>query len=183
MFPLVIHVIVNNIYTVVLGRDTSQVSGWKHCLLQIGMKLVAGLGPISLAMFISNLVYILKYAGLIGFFITFFSPVVFQLSSSWVCYNTFSYMVVDDVKKVADSSIKLQPIINGKQEDKLLLDDTQTKSFTKTLFDFLFTCRNNELYKTPYSTILSHPLCVIALFLLAVMWFILTVVSLFVHPT
>lgn len=190
---------VNNLYTV-FNKDTSQVSGWKHCLIQIGMKFIAAVIPISVAMFISNLVYILKYAGLLGFFVIFFMPIVFQLSSQWVSYKTFSHTVTEETETKKLDSLKMEQF-NKRADDEgedntmpssetnedqsaMLLDDSQTKKSAKRFCKFLFTPDNDRLYTTPYSLqVLSHPLFVVFVLLLAVLWFILTFVSLFFHPT
>ena len=104
-FPLVVHTTVNNIYTVVFGRDTSQDTGFKYCLIQRLMKFVAAILPIGIALFVSNLVIVLNYAGIIGFFIAFFFPVVLQLSSQWVCQKTFCYLLDDETNNsLHDSS-------------------------------------------------------------------------------
>lgn len=178
---------VNNVYSVIFGRDTSQVSGWKHCLVQLGMKFVASILPISIALFVSNLVYVLKYGGLAGFFIAFFSPIVLQLSSQWVSYDTFHYMAQsDEVKTVPSKSLELQSIKEGKteEEESLLPEETEeAKTTGRKVFEFFFSCKHSFLYKTPYSTIFGHPLCVVFVLCLVICCFGLTVTSLFVHPS
>ena len=192
VYPLVVHTIVNNIYTVIFNRDTSQAKGWKHRLLQLLMKFIVAILPIVVALVISNLIYILKYAGLIGFIVIFF-PINLQLSSQWVCYKTFSYMLDkpdgDSTKKKSrsttenksDNSIEMQDMIED--EDALLLNEEDNKSTRTRVFEFLFTRKNAFLYMTPYSTVLSYPLSVIIISTLAYTCFILSIVSLFVHPT
>lgn len=170
------------------GLDTSQVKGWKHCFIQIGLKFVASLFPIIVAMFVSNLVYILKYAGLIAFLVVFFIPILFQLSSQWISYNTFDYMVVANdeqdmnIKNRSSKELELMSV-KGKEEEEEKLLPGQGKETVKRVLEFIFTCKNTFLYKTPYSTFLGHPLGVIFILLLAVVCFLLTVISLFVHPT
>lgn len=173
MFPLLIHTIVNNLYTVIFGRDTSQSRGWKHRLIQIGMKFVAALLPIAIAMAVSNLVYVLKYAGLLGFFISLFFPMLWQLMSSWAC---FKEGVVPEAEVGSPDRLP-----NQIQEEKApLLGGTQSAATTGSrVYQFFFTYKEMYLYKTPYSTPLSHPLCVIFFLVLAIVCFILTVISLF----
>lgn len=145
-------------------------------------------------MFISNLVYILKYAGLIGFIVVFFVPITFQLSSQWLCYNTFGYMVVDENNKICtpckeisknELELKGMNVTEESEEESLLPENMkQQKQVTiEKVFDYFFSCKNTFLYTTPYSTFMGHPLCVLFILLLAVICFILTIVSLFMHPS
>ena len=179
-----IHTIVNNIYTVVFGRDTSQTHGVKHKLIQVGMKLTASILPIAIGFFVSNLVYVLKYAGLLGFFISLFFPMLFQLSSQWVCCQLFTVSKSPNqmAKNIASSS--QGPTIQEKQP---LLPNGKASLYKKDkrrfIFEFFFTFKYRSSYKTPYSTPLSYPLCVIGFFIVAVICFVLTIVSLFVHET
>ncbi|XP_003388035.1 PREDICTED: uncharacterized protein LOC100633436 [Amphimedon queenslandica] len=184
VFPLMIHTIVNNIYTVVFGRDTSQTTGVKHKLIQVGMKFTASILPIVIGFFVSNLVYVLKYAGLLGFFISLFFPMLFQLSSQWVCCHLFTVGKSSDrvAKNIASSS--QGPTIQEKQP---LLPNGKGSLYEKGIgwfiFDFLFTFKYRDSYKTPYSTPLSYPICVIGFFVVAVICFVLTIISLFVKET
>lgn len=180
VFPLIIHTIVNNIYTVIFGRDTSQVAGWKHFLLQLLMKFIAAVIPIFVALFVSNLVYVLKYAGLTGFFIAFFFPIVFQLSSQWVCCKTFSYMTGDYLAnrdRECCTSLLINSQIQDKKEDTPLIGSKNKV----TVSQFFFSRKNSYLYMTPYSTIFSYPLCVLFIAFLSFICITLSVVSLFVH--
>lgn len=172
-----IHTIVNNIYTVVFGHDTSQAKGMKHKLIQLGMKLVASVLPIAIGFFVSNLVYVLKYAGLLGFFISLFFPMLFQLSSQWVSCKLF---YSDKSPAQRANNVAAQSTI---QEKIPLLPNKKAAPSSKKqfLFEFLFTLKYSECYKTPYSTPLSFPLSVVVFFFIAVICFGLTVASLFVH--
>ena len=94
----------------------------------------------------------------------------------------------EDVKKVpGGKSLELQSIKDNKtEEEETLLPEEEAGDVKKTsrkVFEFFFTCRNSFLYKTPYSTILGHPLCVVFVFCLVVICFLLTTASLFVHPS
>ena len=81
-YPLVIHTIANNIYTTLFCRDTSRKSKTPKLdfLLLLVIKFISAVLPIAAALFVSNLIYVLKYAGLIGFFISFFSPLLSSLA-------------------------------------------------------------------------------------------------------
>lgn len=174
VFPLMIHTIVNNIFTVI-GQDTSQLKGWKYKLIQLLMKFIGSILPIGIGMFVSNLVYVLKYAGLLGFFISLFFPMVFQLSSQWVCFRTFS----SPSKTTRKSGIMNESSSNVQEKTPLLsLTNNSDKDWKSDLVDFI-TCKNSKLYKTPYSIpLLSSPLSVVPFFILAVLCFGLTIYSL-----
>ena len=173
VFPLLIHTIVNNIYTVIFGHDTSQTNGWKHRIIQVVMKFVAALLPIVIALFVSNLMYVLKYAGLLGFFISLFFPILWQLTSQWKCFRC---SIISNRKQDSTDSFP-SPI----HEDTPLLDNSATtQSIGKSVCRFLFTYEKMYLYKTPYSTFLSHPLCVIFFLILATVCFVFTIMSLFI---
>ena len=171
MFPLLIHTIVNNIYTVIFGRDTSQTIGWKHRIIQVVMKFVAAMLPIVVALFVSNLVYVLKYAGLLGFFISLFFPILWQLTSQWICFrcNIVSNRKRDSAKGFSN------------EDTPLIRNIAAPESIGKSVCRFLFTYEKMHLYKTPYSTFFSHPLCVIFVLILATVWFVITIMSLFIQ--
>ena len=90
VYPLVVMTMVNNLYTVIFGKDSSEQCDWLHFAILVGMRLGGSILPILAAMGISNLHYILNYAGLVGFSICFFFPTALQLGSQWVCKKTFT---------------------------------------------------------------------------------------------
>lgn len=187
VYPLVVHTIVNNIYSVVLGRDTSQDKGWKLFFIQISMKLVAAVLPIAIAMGVSNLVYVLKYAGLVGFFIVLLFPIALQLTSQWKCYKQFQYLanhseaVNKSTKGLGKDSTK---IVTGDdysvQESTALLG--QRKGNATSIMEFFFSFKALFISWTPYSTYLSHPLIVVFNLCFAVSTFALTCASVSQHP-
>ncbi|KAL5502785.1 hypothetical protein EMCRGX_G009609 [Ephydatia muelleri] len=63
-YPLVTCSMVNNLYQVIMGRDTSQRKHSYDGLILVAMRAVVAILPIVCSLFISNLVYILKYGGL-----------------------------------------------------------------------------------------------------------------------
>ncbi len=209
VYPLVIHTIVSNVYSVVFGRDTSQDKGWELFFIQISMKFTVAFLPICIAMFVSNLVYVLKYAGLAGFFIVLFFPITLQLSSQWVCYRTFAYLLYS-VDPITETSLGYDEVDNGtfdtgkmavsadnsrnglfpdgysvqgsKEEKRSLLEKPQRREDLKSVIvDFLFSFKAQKLARTPYSTFLSHPLIVVVMAIGAAATFVLSVVSLSVH--
>ena len=107
-FPLTTHAISNNIFMLVCGRDTSRKS--KHpkrdSLIYFTIKLVSAVLPIVAALFISNLIYVLKYGGTSSFFICFIFPTALQLASTWVCCKTFApQSETVEMKKLGESSL------------------------------------------------------------------------------
>ena len=182
VYPLVIHTIVNNIYTVIFGKDTSQDKGWKLMIIQKSMKFVLAFLPIVIALFISNLVYVLKYAGLAGFFVLIVFPITLQLSSQWVCYKTFNFLSSTENQK--DYGLSNSTAIQGKRVDEeTTLIGGQKKGFKQSIIDFFFSRRAQKISQTPYSTFLSHPLFVVAISCLSTVFFGLTLVSLAIpHP-
>ncbi len=170
-------------------------------ILLLVLKFVVAFVPIIIGLFVSNLVYIIKFAGLAGYFIALFVPITLQFRSIWVCRENFSFLSNSskfEMKKVQNSD---NDDTTEKEDDRVttngdllekeaLIDQTASPSRTETkpfslqkLKTFFFSFKDSYLYYTPYSTILSHPLCVIASVILSVILLILGVTSLFVHPT
>ena len=134
-FPLVVHTTVNNIYTVIFGCDTSLDTGLKWGLVQRCMKFVAAILPIFIAMFVSNLVVVLNYAGIIGFFIAFFFPISLHLRSQWVCRQTF-WFILDKNKMNGygyNSSNENSPLLSAQQSTN------EKPTFAVDLIEFLLT--------------------------------------------
>ena len=190
VYPLMVHTIVNNIYTVVFGKDTSQDKGRRLCLIQLSMKFVIALLPIFIALFVSNLVYVLKYAGLAGFSIALFFPIILQLRSQWMCVNRFHYMLdIDNLHRPVQSpshdskTLPFEDDHDIQNEIAPLLKPSEKKRFLEQLVLFIFTGKDSVLYYTPYSTVLSYPVVVIIVCFLSIMFFLLSVASLFVQST
>ena len=160
------------------------------------MKFVVAFLPICIALFVSNLVYVLKYAGLAGFFIVLFFPIVFQLSSQWVCYRTFptsDNIATKTTERVTDygsyKSKSVSPHVQydsaiyvqrNKEEKEPLLPQSKI-DWRRTVIEFFFSRKAQRLSWTPYSTFLSHPLIVVIISFFAAICFILSVASLGVH--
>lgn len=89
-YPLLNHVISNNLYSLITGQDSSKKPKYRFdWLLKVLLRLVTALLPILAAFGVANLIYIFRYAGLFGFMNLFF-PILLQLRSSYVCEMTFS---------------------------------------------------------------------------------------------
>ena len=179
-YPLTIHAISNNIFMIICGRDTSRKS--KHptrdCILQFTIKFLSASLPIVAGLFVSNLIYILKYAGLTGFFICFLYPTALQLRSSWVCSKAFeSHSVTVEMKKIGEvPALKgdvEKPETSGSSEKRNWSFSSLRKSLSR-----LFAS-----YQTPYSNrFLSHPIVVSVLGVVGVVLLLLGIASLAVHP-
>lgn len=174
-FPLTIHCIVNNIYIILTGRDTSEVPRWKlDWLFRFILRFVAALVPLLAALGIANLIYVLKYAGLVGFTIALFFPAVLQLRSIYVCNIEFS----DKNKETEDTPIE--------SDENKITEGTSliTKKSMISLSCVVEFCRmNRESYMTPYSRgYLSHPMIVLVIVGIGFCLFILAVTSLGVGP-
>ena len=125
------------------------------------MKFIAAILPIGIALFVSNLVIDLNYAGIIGFFIAFFLSCVLQLSSQWVCQKTFCYLLDETNNSLHDSSQNSSLVI--KEKTPLLLNPNNKTSQTtfESNCEFLFTTKKSVLYKTPYSMFFSYPVVLV----------------------
>ena len=184
-YPLTIHAIANNIFMILGGRDTSRKS--KHptrdCILHYTIRFVCAVLPIVAALFISNLVYVLKYAGMTGFVICFLFPTALQLRSIWVCSREFeSNPVTVEMKKIGKVPLLTE---EGEGEEAGNSDDGTER---KSLMCFLRSLKKRVLlmfshYRTPYSSrVLSHPITVSLIGGVGVALTLLGVSSLGVHP-
>lgn len=167
------HVIVNNLYILIVGQDTSKKP--KHrldWLLRAGLRFVIALLPILAAFGVANLVYVIKYAGLIGF-ICFFFPSLLQLTSIRLCKKKFSTVHVS----VSGSHSRENSDEYKKGEISPQLEKEQHSLLNATLKD------TSSLYMTPYSNrITSHPIGVCVVGLVSFFLFLAALSSLFVHP-
>ena len=171
VYPLVVLTMVDNIYTVFFGKDSSQApKTWTTFFIRMGMKFVSAILPILVALAVSNLVTVLKFAGLIGFFICFFIPTLLQLSSQWICVKTFK-AALEPRTTLQDNSFcsdNEQPRAKS-AENAPLITSPQVKP--------------SELYMTPYSNIFSYWPAVVIIGGVGVLLFALTVASLFFAPS
>lgn len=196
-YPLTIHCMVNNIYTVITGNDTSKKPKWRYdWILRFSLRFVAALLPLLAAFGIANLIYVLKYAGLVGFGVCFLYPTVLQLRSTFVCIKRFSITNVQlsltnnndtaskskGESKTADSS----ELINDKDaKPESKGEEDSTKKISQERAPLLEEEPRNkrDLYMTPYSNkVLSHPVFVGIVAAIEVCLFILSLVGLFVQP-
>lgn len=181
-YPLMVHTVVNNIYLIVMGHDTSKPPlrqyKWFDFSLRIFLRLVVAILPILAALGVANLVYVLKYAGLIGFNICFFFPTILQWRSISVCKRKF-----------APSHISISGSHRDDEEHQSLLSSSESAVISARNQSLLSTKQvkgkeGRQQYMTPYSiAVLSHPVSVLIVGVIGLCLFILTLVSLVVHPT
>lgn len=184
-YPLTNHVVVNNLYILITGHDSSKRSKYKFDLvLRVALRLAVAIVPILAAFGVANLIYVLKYAGLLGFMCYFF-PVILQLRSIYVCKKTFStsYFSVSgppaeqkgsEAKEkdddVARKSGEISPVLEKQSSSLLFARDLDREE-------------KRALYMTPYSVLFfSHPVAVCVVGVVGLALFLLAFSSLFVHP-
>ena len=168
-YPLIVHAITNNIYTVFMGQDTSKSPKYRFdWLIRLLLRFFAAVLPITAAFGISNLVYVLKYAGLFGFGICFIFPTALQLQSIRVCKKKFQHVHATQKLDAPDSVHRKAGVSRG---------DTETTPLLSLQYV------PDKSYLTPYSNrILSHPIAVVVLGTVALLLFVLAIASLFVSP-
>ena len=159
-----------------LGKDTTQHKGWRYTLIHLGMKFLAASLPIVVSLFVANLVFVLKYAGLIGLFICFYFPILLQLRSQWVCQEKFSHTLYD-----INLAIQAEENDSGSDShEKTTLLSSSTVPFTKRLSIFL--CgKGAPCYTTLYSLpILSSPIVVIITGVITTSFLVIAIVGIII---
>lgn len=190
-YPLTVHAIINNIYIIITGNDTSKKSKCQYdWLLRLFLRFIGALLPILAAYGVANLIYILTYAGLVGFGVSFLFPTVLQLRSTFVCIRTFHTETaarsielnvrskeMDELDyEVGDSSY-----INGR--NSTLVDANQVNQKSPLLKEKSKDTDQRHFYMTPYSNVvLSHPIFVGIMGVAFVCLFLVTCISLFLQP-
>ena len=190
-YPLTVHAIINNIYIIITGNDTSKKPKWRYdWLLRFFLRLVGALLPIVAAYGVANLVYVLTYAGLVGFGVSFLFPTVLQLRSTFVCIKKFRNTSVED-------TVRLNSLHTTDADESELSDSIDTNGIenhygsganyvSKEKLPLLRERAQDDkhrLYMTPYSNaVLSHPVFVGIMGVVFMCLFIVTCISLFLHP-
>ena len=195
-YPLTVHAVMNNIYIIVTGNDTSKEPKWQYdWLLRFFLRLVGALLPIIAAYGVANLIYVLTYAGLVGFGVSFLFPTVLQLRSTFVCIKRF--------RKTRVEGIQLNPLPTGgtDAEESELSDSIYTNGVQNHYYSDVNHAVSKEksplllrgktrdisderrLYMTPYSNVvLSHPMFVGIMGVVFICLFIVTCISIFLKP-
>lgn len=190
-YPLTVHAIINNIYIIITGNDTSKKPKWRYdWLLRFFLRLVGALLPIVAAYGVANLVYVLTYAGLVGFGVSFLFPTVLQLRSTFICIEKFRNTSVED-------TVWLNSLHTTDADESELSDSIDTNGIenhygsganhvSKEKLPLLRERAQDDkrhLYMTPYSNaVLSHPIFVGIMGVVFMCLFIVTCISLFLHP-
>ena len=147
-YPLVATTLSNNLYSVLMCRDTSEVvPGLRNRFVKLIFRLCIALIPIIGALFISNLVSVLRLAGLFAFISQFAVPIACQYQSKRLC-NKLQNSFNNSETVIVNNS----PLHKGRV-NRLLVRTKQ----------FLF----NTEAKTPYSGWYSCNLVVIVIGLVA----------------
>ena len=138
-YPLGVFTISNNLFVLFTGSDSTELNKHRYGrLMLIALRLGTAILPIIASLFIANLVYVVKYAGLLGLFICYFFPIILQLRSQYVCHKTFAGVL-------SHTSLSIS------EELPLLASRTHKSGGLKW---------RDRTYYTPYSNIFSHPIIV-----------------------
>ena len=153
-----VHVIVNNIYILITGHDTSQEPKYRFdWLLRFLLRFIVALVPILAAFGIANLIYILRYAGIAGF-MCFLLPFVLQIRSIQVTKTKFTKYYIS----LSNDSGNEENKNHRRRED---------------------TIDSKKCYMTPYSfSVISHPATAWVMLFLWVCLFLVLLSSLFLSP-
>ena len=185
---------VNNIYTVITGNDTSKKPKWRYdWILRFSLRFTAALLPLLAAFGMANLIYVLKYAGLVGFGVCFLYPTVLQLRSTFVCIKRFSITNVQLSLTNSNNSASIKEsevdnsseLINGKNIKPESKGEDTAGKMSREKAPLLEEEPQNKhhLYMTPYSNkVLSHPIFVGIMGAIQVCLFIISFVGLFIQP-
>ncbi len=165
-YPLGVHTTVNNIYVIITGKDTSEKPTHRFAkydlFFRLFLRFICALLPILASAGVSNLIYVLNYAGLFGFAICFGFPTALQLRSIYVCKKKFANVLRNE-------PLEIRGGVHSVQETTPLLSNPDIRS------------RNvQSLYMTPYSNrLFSHPIAVCLIGAVGFVLFCLTFASLF----
>ena len=168
---------VNNIYTVLTGQDTTiRSSNRCYRLLQLVLRFFTAVIPILCAFLVSNLVTVLQFGGIFAFAIIVFFPTALQLQSIRVCKKTFRCIHVRMrlVQRISSSD-------SG--EDSSKNDDTGMANTQVVIHSLQLTQPQDEssLYMTPYSSkVFSHPIAVSIVGAVGALLFLLSIASLLI---
>ena len=174
-----VHCMVNNLYLIITGRDTSKEAHWRYdWLFRFILHFVSAILPLLAAMGIANLIYILKYAGLFGFAIALFFPAVLQLTSIYSCNKTFHvYARIPPTEKtplIIQSEVPIEYSFKFRRMVRKVVYGLGLLEFRK---------ENRESYVTHYSRgFLSHPLFVIVVIFIGFWLFVMACTSIAISP-
>ncbi len=114
-YPLGVHTVVNSIYVIITGKDTSEKPTHRFArydfVFRLFLRFVAAVIPVLAAAGVSNLIYVLNYAGLFGFGICFGFPTALQLRSIYVCKRKFANKSNKEIKGGLHSVQETTPLL------------------------------------------------------------------------
>lgn len=144
VFPMVAVTLGNNIFTVIYGGDTTTITDMRYPRLKrVGMRLIAAALPIIGALFVESLVAVLKYAGLLGFLISYAFPIILQYFSRRQYKTAFKNLQYDRRKRLWGKNPTPSRSVNDNSGNLEQSDDQPEVVTYQPPFD------------TPYSTFLS----------------------------
>lgn len=158
-----VHVVVNNIYNIITGRDTSQKPKFQYdWLFRLLLRFIVALVPILAAFGIANLVSVLKYAGIAGF-TGFLLSFLLQIRSIQVCKTKFAQSHVSIPNGIIPNGI------SNRKNRKHTSSDNMSN--------------HKKCYMTPYSyPVISHPTTGWVMVFVWVCLSLVLLASLFLHP-
>ena len=160
-YPLNNATIANNVYIIITGRDSTDDKRRYVKLFLLLLKFICAVLPLALAFAVSNLLYVVEYAGLLGFAICHLYPAMLQFASQYHCMKVFGGSTCS---------------INASDEGAPLLGKAKKGNFLK---NWWLTWKN-PAYWTPHSTFISHPISVSIICVICLILFGLSVGSFFV---
>lgn len=150
-FPLINVTIANNLYIMIMGVDTTQANNRRYGrLIKIVLRIICAVIPIFAALFVTNLVFIVSYGGLLGLSMCYFFPIALQLKSQYKCYLVFSKCNWQNDVSLSRSNSDT----SENEHQPLLLRQARRRDIAKSSWWW------NPAYSTPYATVLSHPISV-----------------------
>ena len=181
-YPLVVTTLANNVYLVLMRRDTSEsVLNWKDRVGKLIFRLFFAFIPLIGALFISNLVTVLNFAGLFAFAMLFFLPILCQFQSKRLCKKQIEDFREEDVHTLlgqetprapsqgTESHISDQTVSPARYYSPLRVGPLKKYNFKEMLLKIEA--------RTPYSGWYSCNLVVVVVCLVAVVCFILALAS------
>ena len=179
-YPIGVISTANNVYSVLMCRDTSEaMKTWKDRIGKILIRFLIAVAPLIGAIFISNLLTILNFAGLFAFITMFLFPILFQFQSKRLCVQKlensgdvstiFEHFTPHDVSIGTESHISDQPVSPRHYETPLL----RRTAFKNQFLQFLFYVEA----RTPYSGWYSSNLVLIIVSFVALICIGLAIIS------
>ena len=180
-YPLVVTTVANNLYLVLMRRDTSEaMSTWKDRIGKLLFRFVFAIVPLIGAMFISNLVTVLNFAGLFAFAMLFFVPIFCQIQSKRLCVKKlesnqddvsaiFEHLMPRSVSAGVESHYSDQTVSPARYNSPM----HRNKAFKNKFLHFLFYVEA----RTPYSGWYSSNFVIICVSIVAVVCFCLAIGS------